>query len=73
MKNKFFLKLALFFIAVGAIFNTYEKYFYRYMDSDGWLHESIFFPLGMFSLLIGVLIVIFIIVFYFVKYLFYSK
>ncbi|MET4695668.1 DUF3955 domain-containing protein [Endozoicomonas lisbonensis] len=43
----------LLLIAAGACSLWIEKRFYQYVDHDGWLHESLFLPLGVFSLLLG--------------------
>ena len=43
----------LLFIAAGACCLWIENRFYQYADHDGWLHESLFMPLGVFSLMPG--------------------
>lgn len=30
-----------------------ENYHYQYLDEKGFLHESLFLPLGVFSLILG--------------------
>ena len=52
-KNKI-LKTSLFLLLLGAVFLLLENIFYQYVDAQGWLHESLFMPLGAFSLTIGV-------------------
>ena len=60
-----FLKLTLFFIANGALFSYYE-----HLDNNGVLQENILSPLSMFGFLLAFLIIVFVCIFWFVKYLF---
>jgi hypothetical protein len=46
----------LFFLLTGVAFLFLENTFYQYLDEDGLLHESLFLPLGVFSLIIGSLL-----------------
>jgi len=59
-KNKFFL-FCLFLIFSGILFGYLETTFYQYIDLDGVLHESLFLPLSVFSILTGIFGLIFII------------
>ena len=58
MENKS-LFLGLFFLLVGATFLFLENTFYQYIDKDGFLHESLFQPLGALSLFLGVLLILY--------------
>ncbi|MCW7551119.1 DUF3955 domain-containing protein [Endozoicomonas gorgoniicola] len=51
--STYFFYAGLLFITAGACCLWLEKRFYQYVDQDGWLHESLFMPLGVFSLLLG--------------------
>ncbi|MDP6526654.1 MAG: DUF3955 domain-containing protein [Kiritimatiellia bacterium] len=46
----------LFFLLTGVVFLFLENTFYQYLDEDGFLHESLFLPLGVFALIIGSLL-----------------
>ncbi|MCP4550830.1 MAG: DUF3955 domain-containing protein [Bacteroidetes bacterium] len=46
----------LFFLFAGIVFLFLENTFYQYIDVEGFLHESLFLPLGVFSLIIGSLL-----------------
>ena len=43
----------IFFLLTGFSFLFLENTFYQYLDEDGFLHESLFLPLGVFALIIG--------------------
>ena len=66
MKNQYIFKVlyaGVFLIAVGALFLFLENTLYQYLDEDGFLHESLFMPLGAFSIILGlVCFLIFIII-----------
>lgn len=57
MKNKILLSDMLF-ISIGAVFLLLENTFYQYVDENGLLHESLFLPLGMFSLIFGFILLL---------------
>nr|WP_281064418.1 DUF3955 domain-containing protein [Isorropodon fossajaponicum symbiont] len=46
--------MSLFLLLLGSVFLFLENTFYQYIDTQGWLHESMFMPLGAFSLILGV-------------------
>lgn len=59
MKYKSTSKLlftGLFFLLLGVTFIFLENMYYQYLDEDGFLHESMFLPLGVFALIFGVLL-----------------
>ena len=60
MKYKSLL-LGLFFLFTGVAFLFLENIFYQYLDENGYLHESLFLPLGVLALFLGALLL-----FYFV-------
>jgi hypothetical protein len=41
------------FIVLGFICGYIQNTYYGYVDAQGVLHDSLFLPLGVFSLLIG--------------------
>ncbi|KEQ13400.1 hypothetical protein GZ77_13500 [Endozoicomonas montiporae] len=45
-------------ILAGFIFLWLENRFYQYVDDAGRLHESLFLPLGVFSVMLGLIIVL---------------
>ena len=47
----------LFFLLVGSLFLFLENTFYQYLDEEGFLHESLFLPLGVFAIIIGLTLV----------------
>jgi hypothetical protein len=53
-------KASLVFLLLGAIFLCLENIFFQYLDSDGFLHESLFLPLGAVSIALGGLGLIFV-------------
>ena len=55
MKHKILFS-GLFFLLAGVSFLFLENTFYQYVDEDGFLHESFFLPLSVFSLIIGSLL-----------------
>jgi hypothetical protein len=56
--NKLFV-LSLIFLGVGIVFIVAENSFYQYVDDKGVLHESLFMPLGMISIFMGILALFF--------------
>jgi hypothetical protein len=52
----------LFFLFAGIVFLFLENTFYQYIDEEGFLHESLFLPLGTFFLIIGSLLISFFII-----------
>ncbi len=51
-KSKLFI-VSLVFILLGSVFLFIQNNYFGYVDTDGILHDSIFLPLGVFSTLIG--------------------
>ena len=51
------LVVGIFFLLVGSLFLFLENTFYQYLDEEGFLHESLFLPLGSFAIIIGLMIV----------------
>ena len=64
MKYKSLL-LGLFFLFTGVAFLFLENIIYQYLDENGYLHESLFLPLGVLALFLGALLI-----FYFVAKIF---
>ncbi|EDM68444.1 MAG: DUF3955 domain-containing protein [Moritella sp.] len=56
------LTLALISLGLGLIFIIAENIFYQFVDSDGVLHESMFMPLGVISITVGILFLLFFII-----------
>lgn len=56
MRNKV-LFMGYFFVLVGIIFIAFENIFYQYVDKDGFLHESLFLPLGVLSFVLGLILI----------------
>lgn len=48
-------KAGVVFIVVGVLSLLVQNTFYGYIDNDGVLRDSIFLPVGAFSLLLGLL------------------
>lgn len=51
--------LGLFFIFIGIVFLTVENTFYQYLDENLVLHESLFLPLGVLTIIIGTLLLVY--------------
>ncbi len=51
-KSKLFI-VSFLFMLLGMVFLYIQKNFYGYVDSDGFVHDSIFLPFGVFSIMIG--------------------
>jgi hypothetical protein len=56
------LTISLSLFGLGVMFITAENTFYQYLDSDGFLHESMFMPLSVISLALGILFLLFFII-----------
>ena len=56
--NKMFI-LSLLLLSLGIVFIVAENSFYQYVDDKGVLHESLFMPLGMISIFMGILALFF--------------
>ena len=53
IKNNKVLILCLVLLVTGIICLVLENHFYQYVDEDGYLRESLFLPIGVFSFLLG--------------------
>jgi len=60
LKSKL-LWLSLVLLALGILFGAIEQTYYQYIDENGVLHESWFFPLGFICFLLGGIILIFVV------------
>jgi hypothetical protein len=56
--SKIFI-LSLLLLSLGIVFIVAENSFYQYVDDKGVLHESLFMPLGMISIFMGILALFF--------------
>ncbi len=56
------LVMGLILLVIGVTFIFFENTFYQYLDGDGVLHESLFMPLGVLSIFLGVLVLLILIV-----------
>ena len=56
MNNKLLLS-GFVFTLIGVVSVLIENTFYQYIDEDGLLHESLFMPLGVVFLAIGLLLI----------------
>ncbi|ROS00355.1 uncharacterized protein DUF3955 [Sinobacterium caligoides] len=65
MNDKFItgsLYIGLLLVAAGVLFISFEEIFYRHIDQNGAIRESIFLPMGTASFVTGfIIIVVFII------------
>ena len=52
------LYVGLIFISLGVLFIFTENKIYQYVDENGILHESLFLPLGVFSMLFGLIVIL---------------
>ena len=59
--NKNFIT-SLFLLGLGMLSLIAESTFYQFLDNDGFLHESMFLPLGMISIAVGMLFLLFFII-----------
>ncbi|AQS37453.1 Protein of unknown function (DUF3955) [Shewanella psychrophila] len=50
--------ISVFLLLLGGVFLLLENTFYQYVDEKGFLHESLFLPLGVFSLCLGIIIIL---------------
>ena len=55
LKNKTLIA-SFIFAMIGIAFLIAENQFYQYIDSEGVLRESLFLPLGMLSIFIGIVL-----------------
>lgn len=53
-KFKWKLYTGIFLTLLGVIFLLIEHLFYQYVDNNGFLQESLFFPLFIFFLIFGI-------------------
>ena len=49
------LLASLLLLSLGVLSLIAESTFYQFIDNDGYLHESMFLPLGMISITVGML------------------
>ena len=56
------LILTLISLGLGMVFIIAENTFYQFVDNDGVLHESMFMPLGVISIAVGTLFLLFFII-----------
>ena len=47
------------FLVIGIISVIIQNTFYGYVDAEGVLHDSLFLPIGVISVIIGTILVIF--------------
>ena len=52
----------LLFLLIGVISLFLENTYYQYIDENGYLHESLFLPIGVFSLIIGATLICIVII-----------
>ena len=55
LKNKTLIA-SFIFVIIGMAFLIAENQFYQYIDNEGVLRESLFLPLGMLSIFIGIVL-----------------
>ena len=63
------LWLSLALLALARIFGAIEQTYYQYIDENGVLHESWFFPLGVICFLLGLIFLIFVVFRFLLGYL----
>ncbi|MFT5665232.1 MAG: hypothetical protein ACI9JR_002640 [Gammaproteobacteria bacterium] len=56
------LIISIIFMGLGVIFIIAENMFYQYVDDKGFLHESMFMPLGAICILLGIIFLLFVMV-----------
>ena len=56
------LILALISLGLGMVFLIAENTFYQFVDNEGFLHESMFLPLSVMSIAVGILFLLFFII-----------
>jgi hypothetical protein len=49
-------KTGLLLLAVGVTSLVIQNTFYGYVDADGVIHDSLFLPIGSFSLVLSLLV-----------------
>ena len=47
------------FLVIGIISVIIQNTFYGYVDAEGVLHDSLFLPIGVISVILGTILVIF--------------
>jgi hypothetical protein len=47
---------------MGSLSLVAENIFYQYIDNEGFLHESLLMPLGAFSIIVGIIFLVFFII-----------
>jgi protein-S-isoprenylcysteine O-methyltransferase Ste14 len=52
------LILSLILLGLGIALLIAENSFYQYVDNKGFLHESMFMPLGILSIIVGILVLL---------------
>lgn len=55
MTKKLFIASAVLFL-IGLVFGWIQNSYYGYVDAEGILRDSLFLPLSVFSLLLGVIL-----------------
>ena len=53
------LTIALIWFGLGLLFIIVENTFYQFLDNDGVLHESMFMPLSVISIAVGIVFLLF--------------
>ena len=56
------LLIPLILLGLGMLSLIAESTFYQFLDNEGVLHESMFLPLGMISIVVGMLFLLFFII-----------
>ncbi|NQY47675.1 MAG: DUF3955 domain-containing protein [Colwellia sp.] len=56
------LLISLILLGLGMLSLIAESTFYQFLDNEGVLHESMFLPLGMISIVVGMLFLLFFII-----------
>ncbi|GAA0355659.1 hypothetical protein GCM10009092_19900 [Bowmanella denitrificans] len=52
-KSTVWLFISFSFLLLGGVMLALEHHFYQYVDTQGVLHESLFLPLGVLSMILG--------------------
>ncbi|WP_300142409.1 DUF3955 domain-containing protein [Pseudodesulfovibrio sp.] len=56
--HKKILVTGIIVTCIGILFGAIQRLFYGYIDADGFLHDSIFLPLSVFFIGVGMLIML---------------
>ena len=56
------LLISLILLGLGMLSLIAESTFYQFLDNEGVLHETMFLPLGMISIVVGMLFLLFFII-----------